>query len=177
MPGEPTVQDHTGMRQTLERCEVHDSNDQPTLGVRLMMSGDLWDQIHYLGEQEEMFVNQLMRTTAKQTDVMYTYQSSFMKTMEYPLTAVTISESQRNSLMAPVIKTVLQKTGFAATFPRDVFFGPVKYQGFGCRHPFYHLIVALHFSTSRLRYDLTTFDRHGRRIYFHKTLVTGADID
>jgi hypothetical protein len=40
--------------------------------------------------------------------------------------------------MAPVIKTVLQKTGFAATFPRDVFFGPVKYQGFGCRHPFYH---------------------------------------
>jgi hypothetical protein len=61
-----------------------------------------------------------------------------MKTMEYPLTAATISESQWNSLMAPVIKTVLQKTGFAATFPQDVFFGPVKYQGFGCRHPFYH---------------------------------------
>jgi hypothetical protein len=69
-----------------------------------------------------------------------------MKTMEYPLTAVTISESQWNSLMAPVIKTVLQKTGFAATFPRDVFFGPVKYQGFGCRHPFYHQ-EALHILT------------------------------
>jgi hypothetical protein len=40
--------------------------------------------------------------------------------------------------MAPVIKTVLQKTGFAATFPPDIFFGPVKYRGFGCRHPFYH---------------------------------------
>jgi hypothetical protein len=138
MPGELTVQDHTGMRRTLERCEVHDSNAQPTLGVRLTMSGDLWDQIHYLGEQAEIFVNQLMRTTAKQNDVLYTYQSSFMKTMEYPLTVVTISESQWNSLMAPVIKTVLQKTGFAATFPRDVFFGLVKYKGFGCRHPFYH---------------------------------------
>jgi hypothetical protein len=102
------------------------------------MSGDLWNQIHYLGEQAEIFVNQLMHTTAKQADMLYTYQSSFMKTMEYLLTAVTISESQWNSLMAPVVKTVLQKTGFAATFPRDVFFGPVKYQGFGCRHPFYH---------------------------------------
>jgi hypothetical protein len=55
MPGELTVQDHTGKRRTLERCEVNDSNDQPTLGVRLMMSGDLWDQIHYLGEQAEIF--------------------------------------------------------------------------------------------------------------------------
>jgi hypothetical protein len=102
------------------------------------MLGGLWNQIHYLGEQAEILVNQLMRTTAKQMDVLYTYQSSFMKTMEYPLTAVTILESQWNSLIAPVIKSVLQKTGFAATFPRDVFFGPVKYQGFGCRHPFYH---------------------------------------
>jgi hypothetical protein len=67
MPGELTVRDHTGTRRTLERCEVHDSNDQPTLGVRLTMSGDLWDQIHYLGEQAEIFVNQLMCTTAKQT--------------------------------------------------------------------------------------------------------------
>jgi hypothetical protein len=130
MPGELTVRDHTGTRWAFEQCKVHDSNDQPTLGVRLMMSGDLWDQIHYLGEQAEIFVNQLMRTTAKQTGVLYTYQSSFMKTMEYPLTAVTISESQWNG--------VLQKTGFAATFPRDVFFGRVKYQGFGCHHPFYH---------------------------------------
>jgi hypothetical protein len=81
MPGELTVKDHTGTRRTLDRCEVHDSNDQPTLGVRLTMSGDLWDQIHYLGEQVEIFVNQLMHTTAKQTDVLYTFQSSFMKTV------------------------------------------------------------------------------------------------
>jgi hypothetical protein len=60
MPGELTVRDHTGTRRTLERCEVHDSNDQPTLGVQLTMSGDLWDQIHYLGDQAKFFVNQLM---------------------------------------------------------------------------------------------------------------------
>jgi hypothetical protein len=72
MPGELTVQDHTGTRWTLEWCEVHDSNDQPTLGVRLTMLGDLWDQIHYLGEQAEIFMNQLMHTSAKETDVLYT---------------------------------------------------------------------------------------------------------
>jgi hypothetical protein len=80
MPGELTVRDHTGT--------VYDSNDQPTLGVRLTMSGDLWDQIHYLGEQAEILVNQLMHTTAKQMDMLYTYQLSFMKTMEYPLITV-----------------------------------------------------------------------------------------
>jgi hypothetical protein len=70
--------------------------------------------------------------------VFYTYQSSFMKTFEYPLTATTFTEAQWNSIMAPVITTVLQKSGFSATFPRDILFGPVKYQGFGYKHPYYH---------------------------------------
>jgi hypothetical protein len=103
------------------------------------MSGDLWDQIYYLSEQVEIFVNQLMHTMAKKNDVLYTYQASFIKMMEYPLTVITsISESQWNSIMAPVIKMILQKTGFSATFPRDIFFGPITYQGFGCHHPYYH---------------------------------------
>jgi hypothetical protein len=102
------------------------------------MSGDLWDQISFLAEQADLFVNQLMRTMATKNDVLYTYHISFMKTMEYPLAAVTISESQWNSIMAPVIRKVLKKTGFSATFPLDIFFGPIKYQGFGFRHPHYH---------------------------------------
>jgi hypothetical protein len=78
------------------------------------MSGDLWDQNYYLSEQNyylseqvEIFVNQLMHTMAKKNDVLYAYQSSFIKTMEYPLTAITISESQWDSIMAPVINRFL----------------------------------------------------------------------
>jgi hypothetical protein len=41
MPGELTVQDHTGRRWTLEWCEAHDSNDLPTVGLWLTMPEDL----------------------------------------------------------------------------------------------------------------------------------------
>ena len=138
MPGELTVKDHTGTQRILKRIEVEDSNNQPTLGVRLTMTGDLTDQLYHLAQEAETFAFQLQQTRADKKAVFYTYQSSFMKTIEYPLTATTFTEAQWNSIMAPVIKTVLQKSGFSATFPRDIFFGPVKYQGFGCKHPYYH---------------------------------------
>jgi hypothetical protein len=136
MPGELTVKDDTGTRRILKRIEVDDSNDQPTLGVRLTMTGDLTDQLYHLAQEAETFAFQLQQTMADKKTVFYPYQSSFMKTIEYPLTATTFTEAQWNSIMAPVMKTVLQKSGFSATFPRDKFFGPVKYQGFGCKHPY-----------------------------------------
>jgi hypothetical protein len=76
LPGELTVKDHTGTRRALEGIEVDDSNDQPTLGVCLTMTGDLTDQLHHLSDEAETFVLQLQQTMADKKVVLYTYQIS-----------------------------------------------------------------------------------------------------
>jgi hypothetical protein len=64
MPGELTVKDDTGTRRILKRSGVDDSNDQPKLGVRLTMTGDLADPLYHLAQEAKTFAFQLQQTVA-----------------------------------------------------------------------------------------------------------------
>jgi hypothetical protein len=55
---------------------------------------------------------------------------------------------QWDLVMKPLLGIVLQKCGITSTFPRDLVFTSLHYQGLGVRHPFYqqqikHLSVLL----------------------------------
>ena len=62
-------------------------------------------------------------------DALYTYNSSFMKTLEYPMIALGLSENEWNSVVLPALGATLNATGMAKTFPRKVLYGPDLYQG------------------------------------------------
>ena len=61
--------------------------------------------------------------------------SVFMRTIEYPMAAITLTERQWNHIMAPITLHVLPKSGLARRFPHAVLYAPQKYQGRGLHNP------------------------------------------
>jgi hypothetical protein len=71
-----------------------------------------------------------------------------MKTLEYPMIAITITKKQCEYIMSPILTYSLPKSGIAHTFPRDVVYAPLQYLGLGIVHPWdnqnlSHIIVCL----------------------------------
>ena len=69
-----------------------------------------------------------------------------MKTLEYPMTATTINETDWEHIMVPLLKVGLPRAGMSQKFPHDILFGPTTVQGFGVFHPWYHQQL-MHLST------------------------------
>ena len=54
-----------------------------------------------------------------------------LKSIEYALLALTFSEKERTSIMAPLLHGHLPRFGLNSNFPRYILYGPVKKQGLG----------------------------------------------
>jgi hypothetical protein len=67
----------------------------------------------------------------------YAFYTSFMKSLEYPMEASCLTKEQWDLVMKPLLGIVLRRRGIASTFPRDLVFTSLQYQGLGVRHPFY----------------------------------------
>ena len=52
-----------------------------------------------------------------------------MKTIEYPLLALTLTEAECTHIMAPVLMGGLPNIGVCKTMPRSLVYAPLKYQG------------------------------------------------
>ena len=90
--------------------------------------------------------NPYVHKKIERNDAWYTFTHSFMKTLEYPLAATTLTYGEWNSILRPLLKIVLPKTGFARNYKRDVFFGPTKALGLEIIHPWTHQLIA-HWTT------------------------------
>jgi hypothetical protein len=63
---------------------------------------------------------------------------TMMRSLKYPMEATYITNIDWEEIMLPVIPIVLQRSCITGTFPRDVFYSPVKYQGLSLMHPWFH---------------------------------------
>ena len=54
-----------------------------------------------------------------------------MKTLEYPLLALTLTESECNSIVAPILSGGLPRMGMTRSMARTLVYAPLKYQGIG----------------------------------------------
>ena len=52
--------------------------------------------------------------------------------------AISLTKSQWDYIMAPILQTVLPRSGFVRTFPRDILYAPSSFSGMIIMHPFYH---------------------------------------
>ena len=59
-----------------------------------------------------------------------------LKAIEYSLPALTLSEKECTSIMAPLLQSHLPKSGLNRNFPRDILYGPMKNQGLGLHNIF-----------------------------------------
>ena len=85
MPGEITLLDRNGIRIPLERLDVFVAAE--SLGVQIAMDGNQDKQIDIMKKKAQEFAAQISTKKVSRNDALYTYNSSFMKTSEYPIAA------------------------------------------------------------------------------------------
>jgi hypothetical protein len=134
-PGDIQVRDADGCLKILPRLEPNQANE--TLGIYLAMDGNHQEEINKLRSKAEEFAGHVRTSMVTREEAWYSLHSTVMKTLEYPMEALSLTKNQWDFIMAPILKTVLPKSGIVRTFPRDILYGPEEQSGFGLIHPFY----------------------------------------
>jgi hypothetical protein len=96
MPGSFTLVDKHSNREILTRLEVWEA--QKTLGVFLAMDGNQRAQFLFLREKSKEFANQIRSSKCDKNTALYTYNSCFMKSMEYCMTTTRNPRPYPNAL-------------------------------------------------------------------------------
>ena len=68
---------------------------------------------------------------------MYTYNTCFLKSIEYSCIVTNFDSEQWNKISAPALENSLTKSAMARKFPRGVLYGPDLYEGLNIKHPYY----------------------------------------
>ena len=124
-----TMLDDNSNRQTIHQCAV--SEARKTLGIRFAPNGDTSVQKDYMRDVAEQFANKIRSGSLRGHDAYVAMQSRIMKTLEYPLPTITLSEHDCKYIMAPIISCVTNKLQIMRNIRRDLLYGTTKYQGFG----------------------------------------------
>ena len=72
-------------------------------------------------------------------------QSTTMKSLQYPLPALTLSSTECTKIMWNALKRVLPKCGINRRIPRSILYGSTSRQGFGVKD--LHLLQGIHHIT------------------------------
>ena len=150
-PGNITVRDASGERVALERCEVSEARE--TIGVFLAMDGNFRTQVEQLRAKAALFADCVRSRRISKTEIWIAIHTTIMKTLEYPMVAVSLTMKQWNYILAPVLKHALPRTGLVRTFPRAILFGPKEFGGLGWMHPFHKQYLL------QLQVPIREFDR------------------
>jgi len=68
-------------------------------------------------------------------------QSTIMKTLEYPLVATSLSHSDVDTIMPPILKVVLPKLGIQKKIPHSLLYGSASVQGCNLKDPWVTQLV------------------------------------
>ena len=103
-----TVQDHTQNRQPLRQVEANEG--RCTLGVILALDGNNADAIKAMRQKSETWHDYVCTGHLQTDEVCLALDTTIMKTLEYPLLALTITEAECTNIMAPVLASSLTKS-------------------------------------------------------------------
>ena len=132
-PGDIFINDD-GTRRALRRQEPNKAT--LSLGVQFAPDGSMNDQVAHLRKKAEQWAD-LLRVKKMQRDaVWYSLTASIMKSIEYPLLATSMSRSQFQFIMAPILVTALPRAGICRSMNRDVIYSLPMHQGMGIPDPF-----------------------------------------
>jgi hypothetical protein len=104
------------------------------------------------------------RLSKQKRRMVYAINTTIMKTLEYPMMATMLTESDWEYILVPLLAAGLPRAGLTRTFPRDILFGPTLAQGFGVFHPWYHQQITY----------LTTLLQHTQQQTMTGQLITAS---
>ena len=127
--------DKNGNRDPLCRHEVHYA--EKTLGVCISIDGNDEAEMTCLKDHSKLFVDQIRISKCSKNAALYTYNSSFVKSMEYAMPVTQFSEIEWNRIVTTVLEPSLQKAE-SKNNRQCVLYGPDLYQGFQVMHPYFN---------------------------------------
>ena len=78
-------------------------------------------------KKAQAFAAQISTKKVSRNDALNTYNSSFTKTLEYPMAATRLAEDQWNDTVHPALQATLSAVGMAKSFPHKVLYCPDLY--------------------------------------------------
>ena len=129
------VRDRDGQCHAVERLNPSDA--KKTLGVWLAPDGNNIEAVEKLTAVADNWASRVRSGHLSTSDAWLSLTTTVMKTLEYPLAALTLTKEECDSIMQPLLREGLPKIGLGRTFPRDVIHAPEAYQGIGLRPLFF----------------------------------------
>ena len=137
MPGTLELRHASGEIRELDRKEPWEA--LKTLGFYQAPDGNTKQQIAYLLDKGKTWANNIASVPTKlKNDVWLSLTTTIMKTLEYPMRAIQLTDPDWRKIMKPILRAALPKSGISKTFPREAIYAPTCFQGRGLRHPWYH---------------------------------------
>jgi hypothetical protein len=139
VPGRPStisavLDDLDGTQVALQWLESDTS--KRTLGVMMSPLSRSDVQMEVLREKALKWADTIRPSFLQKYDVLPMLRSTIQKSLEYPMALTTLSATQWEKIMSPVLMAALPKAGICRTFPRAVVFAPMSFQGVGVPHPY-----------------------------------------
>ena len=118
-----------GVMTNLDQLEPSEARE--TLGVYLAPDGNNDEAVKRLREKAKAWSNLVTTGHLTAQDVRRAMDTTVIKSLEYPLPALTLSEKECKRIMAPVLEVALPKSNICRTYPRAVVYGPKGTLGLG----------------------------------------------
>lgn len=115
---------------------LHPSSAREMLGVSLAPDGNNKRQIEIAKEKMRKLSEQIRVGHLNKHEAWISLNSITMKTLEYMIPAMTITEDEYRSIMSPVLAQFLPKMGINRNIKRDILYATSSVQGFNLKNPF-----------------------------------------
>ena len=108
-----------------------------SLGVMFAPSGSMKDQVERLRANAEAWADLLRVKRSSSEAVWYSLTASIMKSIEYPLLATSMSQSDFQYIMAPILLSALPRAKICRYMSRAVLYSLPMHHGMGLTNPYY----------------------------------------
>ena len=125
------VKDEFNIIQSMETLEP--SKAKEMLGVRLAPDGNQKEQLEAIKTKMKVFADLIRVGHVTKHEARTSLTMMAMKSLEYMLPAMTLSEKEYADIMKPVLKYYLPKAGINRNIARYILYAPHRTQGFNLK--------------------------------------------
>ena len=133
--------DDEGTKIEVPHCHTNEAHR--TLGVMLAPDDNNKGQVSRMKDIALKFGDNVRVRFIRGYDMLHVLISTMTRSLCYALPAVTLNEGEFKSIMAPILKNVLNKLQIVTTLKREVLYVPTTFQGMGLRN-LYTLMGAIY---------------------------------
>jgi hypothetical protein len=128
------IQDDDGNSHPIQQLPATAS--ELALGIMFSPSGNMDGEVKYLKEKAMIWAEKVRVGQLTHREAWYCLNATVLRAIEYALAATTLSLKQLNLVMQPILNIGLPRSGICRKTSRCLIFAPIRFQGFGIRHPF-----------------------------------------